>query len=136
MAAYPSISLSMLAQISLAPLWEDYGVPLAIMGMLVVFLVLALVVTFITVLPRLIALLDHWPSHAARQAAAPKTAGADANELPEEIVAVIAAAAAVVVDQPHRVVHIREAAQDEHGWAQAGRMQLHTSHQIKRGEPR
>ncbi len=44
-----------LIEFTLAPLSEDYGIPLAVMGILVVFLALVLVVVFITLLPRVLA---------------------------------------------------------------------------------
>ena len=44
------------AEISWAPLWDDTGLPLAIMGMSVVFAALILVSLFIMWLPRLIAI--------------------------------------------------------------------------------
>ncbi len=42
-----------LIQFTSAPLFEDHGLPLAVMGILVVFLALSLVIAFISVLPRL-----------------------------------------------------------------------------------
>ena len=44
-----------LIEFTLSPLWEDQGIPLAVMGILVVFMALLLVVTFISLLPRLVA---------------------------------------------------------------------------------
>jgi Na+-transporting methylmalonyl-CoA/oxaloacetate decarboxylase gamma subunit len=61
------------------------------------------------------------------------------DEIPEEIAAVIAAAVATVVIQPHHIVHIREHTSDERNWAIEGRMWHHASHQIPprdgRGRP-
>ena len=45
-----------LIEFTLAPLFEDYGIPLAVMGIFVVFMALVLVVVFITLLPRVLAL--------------------------------------------------------------------------------
>lgn len=116
----PSIGLS------LAPLTSDNGLPLAIMGVLVVFLALALVVAFITVLPRILAWLPEDES-AEAMIATPR----DPDELSEETVVVIAAAVAAVISQPHRIVRIRGLTPGESGWSMEGRMQQHQSHRIK-----
>jgi hypothetical protein len=48
--------------------------------------------------------------------------------VPDEIIAVIAAAVAEVVDAPHRIVRVRGLTPDDLGWLLEGRMQHHTSH--------
>lgn len=50
------------------------------------------------------------------------------DSVPAEIVAVIAAATATVVGQTHRVISIKP---HNSTWSQAGRQQLHTSHNIR-----
>ena len=46
-----------LVEFTSAPLWEEHGIPLAVMGVLVVFSALVLIITFITLLPRVLALI-------------------------------------------------------------------------------
>ena len=41
-------------EFSVAPLFEDHGLALALMGVFVVFIALSLVVAFITILPRVV----------------------------------------------------------------------------------
>ena len=110
----------------LAPLLEDYGISLAVLGVLVVFLALSLVVAFITVLPRLIRFIP------ARQPLASPLRAANTDELPEETLVVIAAAAAEIIHHPHRVVRSRELTPEDLGWSLEGRIQHHQSHRIPR----
>ncbi len=118
-----------LIKFTLAPLFEDSGIPLAVMGMLVVFMALVLVVVFITVLPRLLHKYQV-PAEAER----PVLATAGEGELPEEIVVVIAAAVAEVMAKPHRIVKIRGLTPDELGWSLEGRTQHHQSHRFRQRE--
>ena len=121
-------------QITLEPLWQDHGLPLAIMGMLVVFMALVLVSTFIVSLPKLMALLErvHAPpakSHATKPTANSKPAALQTDdELPIEIQVVIAAAVAEVIGGPHRIVRTRRRRPEDQSWSLEGRMQHHTSH--------
>jgi len=126
--------MSPLAQVSLDPLWEDHGIALAMMGMLVVFSALVLVSTFIAVLPRLMewlqrvhpeAVLTHGKSKPAPKSTKKKP---EDDDLPEEVLVVIAAAVAEMIPAPHRIVHTRQLRPEEHGWSLQGRMQHHTSH--------
>lgn len=115
---------------SLKPLLEDYGIPLAIMGILVVYAALVLVTLFISLLPRLIAGLERLhpePKDEAKTAKAPESDDA----LPKEILVVIAAAVAEAIDRPHRIVRIRGLTPEELGWSLEGRIQHHTSHRIQ-----
>ena len=48
------------AQINWQPLWEDHGIPLAIMGLVVVFAALTLLRVFIGSLPKIMAILDRY----------------------------------------------------------------------------
>ncbi len=115
-------------QFRLAPLFEDSGLSLALMGILVVFAALALVVTFISLLPRML-------GNTAPQPAAeiqPAAAGLELDdELPEEIQVVIAAAVSEFMDRPQRIVKIRGLGSSELGWSLEGRMQQHLSHRIQ-----
>jgi Na+-transporting methylmalonyl-CoA/oxaloacetate decarboxylase gamma subunit len=114
-----------LFKFSLGPLTEEHGIPLAIMGILVVFSALVLIVIFITLLPRLVA-----PFSAAGQKASAALPVAASDDLAEETLVIIAAAVAEVLDQPHRIVKIRGQGGAEHAWSMEGRMQHHRSHRI------
>ncbi len=116
-----------LVEFTLAPLWEEHGIPLALMGIFVVFVALALVLLFIRLLPRLLAWVTG-PTSAPSLPSPP----APANEaLPEEILVVIAAAVAVTLGAPHRIVSIRGLTPGEFGWSLEGRMQHHQSHRFR-----
>lgn len=56
------------------------------------------------------------------------TAAAMASEPTDEIATVIAAAAATMVDEPHRIISIKP---QNTSWSQAGRQQIHSSHTIR-----
>lgn len=114
---------SVLSAFNLAPLFEESGIPLAVMGVLVVFIALTLVAALIAVLPRLVGRIQQ----AQRTQPAP-VAPVDPEAPPEELVAVIAAAVATTVLHPHRIVHIRGPATS--GWTLEGRMHHHQSHSI------
>lgn len=116
-----------LVEFTLAPLFEEHGIALAVMGVLVVFMALTLVVTFITILPHLLAGVAS-PEPAASAPAAPVALD---SELPEELVVVIAAAVAATIVTPHRIVKIRGLTPSELGWSLEGRMQHHQSHGIR-----
>jgi Na+-transporting methylmalonyl-CoA/oxaloacetate decarboxylase gamma subunit len=116
-----------LIDFTLAPLLEDSGVPLAVMGMLVVFMALTLIVVFITLLPRLLA-----PFSGADRAEGTALLPVDDDELSEEMVVVIAAAVAQAMERPHRIVRIQGLTPIDLGWSLEGRMQHHQSHQIQR----
>lgn len=112
-------------EFSLSPLFEDYGIPLAIMGVVVVFLASALVIAFIAVLPRVVRLLN--VSSNADTGRAPMMAD---EPLSDETLAVITAAVAAVVSQPHRIVSIGGQKPEDLGWSLEGRIQHHQSHDI------
>ena len=122
---------SWIAQLTFEPLGKDHGIPLAVMGILVVFAALVLVVVFITLLPRMMAVLDRWHPEAREQplrAAAPKKE----HGLAEETIVVIAAAVAEAISEPHHIVHTREVRPDQRGWSLEGRTQHHRSHRLPR----
>ena len=115
-----------LIEFTSAPLWEEHGIPLAVMGILVVFSALVLIVAFITFLPRLLArIADVEPQ---QPAASPIPVE---GELSEEMVVVIAAAVAATLSKPHRIVKIRGLTPAELGWSLEGRAQQHQSHQLR-----
>lgn len=120
---------------SLRPLFQDSGIPLAIMGITVVFAALVLVSLFISWLPRLMRRLDgmYAEEEVKRATAAPQP---DADAIPEETLVVIAAAVAAVVTSPHRVVRIRGLTPEDLGWSLEGRIQHHTSHKIQHHDRR
>ncbi len=120
-----------LIEFTLAPIFEDHGIALAVMGIVVVFIALVLVATFIKILPRILP--------------APPVAGTqqpqgllpvEDDQLSEELVAVIAAAVAATVVQPHRIVRIRGLTPEDLGWSLKGRFQHHHSHQLAKRKSR
>ncbi len=113
-----------LIRFTLDPLFEDTGFALAIMGILVVFMALALVIAFITVLP-------HLARRATAQPAPTDVKPVASDELPAETVIVIAAAVAETIRQPHRIVKIRGLTPEDLGWSFTGRLQHHQSHQVR-----
>lgn len=115
-----------LNEFSLAPLWEEKGIALAMMGIFVVFVALVLIVVFITILPRLLA--PYTDTGQEAKATAPVVGE---GEIPDEILVVIAAAVAEAIDRPHRVVRIRGMTPGEIGWSLEGRMQHHHSHKTQ-----
>lgn len=116
-----------LIRFSLEPLQGDFGIPLALMGILVVFMALSLVMLLITVLPKVLGRVLVSPLPPAAETTSTSDGG-----LSEETVAVIAAAVAATMRQPHRIVKIRGLSPGEMGWSLEGRMQHHRSHHVKR----
>ena len=120
-----------LISFTLEPLFQDHGIPLAVMGILVVFVALVLVVVFITVLPRVLAPFSR-TSQPEQSALHPVSD----DELSEETLVVIAAAVAAAFDRPHRIVRVRGMTPADHGWSHEGRIQQHQSHRIQHRDPR
>ena len=118
-------------QFTLAPLFEDHGIPLAIMGVLVVFSALLLVILFITLLPHVLSWIGAIP--AEKEEPTPIVTGKD--ELPEETLVVIAAAVAATLSRPHRIVRVGGQEVDM-GWSLQGRMQHHQSHRLQQRDAR
>ena len=117
-----------LIEFTLVPLFEDRGIPLAVMGILVVFMALVLVATFIHLLPHLISVSTRT---ASKRAEPPATVEPLVDEgLSEEIVVVIAAAVAEAMPQPHRIVRIRGLTPADQGWSFRGRAEHHHSHRV------
>jgi glutaconyl-CoA/methylmalonyl-CoA decarboxylase subunit delta len=108
-------------------LFHDQGIPLALMGMFVVFVALALVVLAISYLPKLVDLLAKWiPDEKA--AAVSKEQAAKKGDITDEVLAVLAAAVTEAVGPSHRIVHIGRGIPANVGWAAEGRRQHHSSH--------
>ena len=118
-------------EFTLTPLFEDHGLPLALMGILVVFMALALVVAFITVLPRILTSEAVAASAASGAADGVSQSPLVGDELSEETLVVITAAVAEVMDRPHRVVRIRGVLPADYEWSLEGRSQQHHSHKIQ-----
>ncbi len=113
-----------LIRFTMEPLFEDTGFALAIMGVLVVFMALALVIAFITVLP-------HLAKRTAAQPVQTDVKPTAHDELAEETLVVIAAAVAETIRQRHRIVKIRGLTPEDLGWSFTGRLQHHQSHQVR-----
>lgn len=94
----------------------------ALTGMLVVVLSLSLLAVFSSVLARVMRMF----------APRPRTTRAGAlsqnNEVPDEVIAVITAAVAAVIDARHRIVIIRGLTPEDLSWSLEGRLQHHASH--------
>lgn len=126
MSTFPlPLTFSLSLHFSLEPLWHDAGIPLAIMGMFIVFFALVLISTFISRLPSIMAVLDKILPQVEQLAAHSKPRE---GEIPDEIVVVIAAAVSEALGRPHRIIHTRELTSSEMSWPQHGRWQIQTSH--------
>lgn len=125
MAFYPTY---LLLDFSTTPLREEHGIPLAIMGVVVVFLALGLVAILIKVLT----LIGGPPELLESSSPLPKASG----DCSPETVAVIAAAVAVMIERPQRIVRIRGITPGEHDWSLEGRLQHHHSHRLPHTDAR
>ncbi len=117
-----------LIQFTLAPLFRDEGLPLAVMGIFVVFVALVLVAGAITLLPRVLEKIS--PELSPKTDMPPSLADEDL-ELSGELLAVIAAAVAETVRVPHRIVRIGGWSAEDQGWSLGGRILHHQSHKIQ-----
>jgi sodium pump decarboxylase gamma subunit len=125
---YAQQDSGLFSKFTLQPLFEDHGIPLAVMGVLVVFLALVLVVAFITLLPRVLAKIPQQQPEPSDSFATLATAD---EELSEEMLIVIAAAVAETMSAPHRIVRIGGSSTEDLGWSLEGRMKHHQSHSIQ-----
>lgn len=125
------MTYAMIAQIDWQPLFQDHGIPLALMGFMVVFVALLMVRVFIGLLPRVMAVLDYCYPEQKRARPRPARHELPSEDLPDEIVAVIAATVAEVVRVPHRIVHTRDLSSENLSWPLEGRLQHHASHKIQ-----
>ena len=116
-----------LVRFTLSPLFEETGIALAIMGIVVVFLALVLVAAFISVLPSLAERLS------ASRSSQPAPMATVDEVIPAETLAIIAAAVAVTLERPHRVVHVQGTTPEGLGWSLEGRMHHHHMHAPRRG---
>jgi Na+-transporting methylmalonyl-CoA/oxaloacetate decarboxylase gamma subunit len=123
-----------LLALELRPLIEDHGIPLAIMGMFVVFVALILVSLFIIVLPRSMAVLARWSSETKEPSTQRGSQARAEDGVPEEMLVIISAAVAEVISEPHRIIHTRDMTAEELGWSLEGRLQHHSSHNIRQRE--
>lgn len=114
-------------KMSFEPLFHDKGIPLALMGMFIVFMALLFVISFISSLPRIMGMIESF-SPSGEHAPAPPPVAPQESESPEELIAVIAAAVAATLDQPHRIIRTREITAQEMAWPQQGRLQIQASH--------
>jgi Na+-transporting methylmalonyl-CoA/oxaloacetate decarboxylase gamma subunit len=147
-----------LGEISFEPLFHETGIPLAVMGMLVVFVALGILMTIISAMPRVMAIIEGKPlktksksrgdgkkiSPEAALALAPiasAPAGSSSPDAPTldepspeglsaELVAVIAAAAEFELG-PVRVVRMRPLTPSELAWTLEGRLRHHASHHLQ-----
>lgn len=122
------------------PLFLETGIPLAIMGMVVVFSALIVLITIISGFPWAMNLLDQWlPAsghHGAHAAKKPKpaavaSAAAIDGAIPSHILAVIAAAVAESESGPVRIVRTRQLTTSELAWTLEGRIRHHASHRLQ-----
>ncbi len=137
-----------LAAFDVEPLFQDTGITLALMGLLVVFAALLLVGLFIGLLPKAMGMLEKVAPEKATAAAAAATAAAAAattappkpqaapaaaadEPVPDEVLAVIAAVVAHTVRKPHRIVRTRDLTPDDKSWSMEGRLKQHASHRIQ-----
>lgn len=122
---YHPLTFGISLNFSLEPLWNDLGIPLALMGMFIVFVALVFISTFISRLPHIMAVLDKYLPQAEQLLIPPKPRD---GEISDEVIAVIAAAVSEALGKPHRIIHTRELTSREMAWPQQGRWQIQTSH--------
>lgn len=133
------------AELSLDPFRDDTGLSLALMALMVVLAALMLVRIFMGNMPRLMAVgescfpkTEEAPSKSASftfaSAAAPaaeKARAAASEELPEHVVAIMAAVVADTVGKNHRILRTRVLGPEELSWSMHGRLQNHISFRLK-----
>ncbi len=110
---------------------------LILSGLAVVMGVLLLLSALTALMGRFFVALE--ARRAAQTAAPQKTAAASAPEtdeaLPQGLIAVLAAAAAEILNEDVRIVRVRRRPDIGSGWAVQGRMSIHSSHQLRQGGP-
>ncbi len=122
-----------------APLFEETGIPLAIMGMLVVFLALTVLILIISAFPFAMGLLDRWLPVSHHHAGKAKSKSkpitnetvAHDGEIPPHILAIIAAAVFEMEEGPVRIVRTRQLTTSELAWTLEGRIRHHASHRLQ-----
>jgi sodium pump decarboxylase gamma subunit len=113
-----------------APWFEEHGIPLAVMGIVVVFMALAILVVFVNLLPRMLELGSGRKLKESPIEESPVPELDVEGELSEETLVVIAAAVAETIRQPHRIIQIRGLTPSDLGWSLEGRIQHHQSHRV------
>jgi sodium pump decarboxylase gamma subunit len=127
----------MFSSLQFDPLFHETGIPLAVMGMTVVFLTLIILVVIISAMPKLMAVLDGISAEktvsakSQNTAVKPTPASRDGGDLPPELIAVLAAAASEMESGPVRIVRIRPLTPSELAWTLEGRLRHHASHQLQ-----
>ncbi|EMI57866.1 OadG family protein [Rhodopirellula sallentina] len=120
-----------------APLFEETGIALAVMGMVVVFLALIVLITIISLFPVAMAVIEKILPESSHHAAAPKKTPkpaapvADDGAIPGHILAIIAAAVAEAEPGPVRIVRTRQLTTSELAWTLEGRIRHHASHRLQ-----
>lgn len=110
------------------------GVVLAVIGILVVFVALALVALVVSNLKH----VDRWAGrafnhqHAAPPPQTSTLTSAPADTLPPELVAVISAAVAVAIDKRVKIKRIRYRRRPAPTWQTQGRATIMASHVVKK----
>ena len=140
-----------LSELGLDPLSEVAGGSLAMMGLLVTCVAVVAVLMFLERLPRVMAVAEknvparqEAPTPSATFTFATSSASTSASgsavatsatgpneELPEHVVAIIAAVVADMVGKPHRILRTRELGPDSLVWSMHGRLQHHISYRLK-----
>ncbi len=119
-------------QFSLDPLWKDIGIPLAMMGVVVVFVALGMVIVLINTLPRVLERLNLIDSAQTPSGLVESLSVSTDDEIPPETLVVIAAAVEEMMRHPYRIVRIKGMSANNMGWVMAARMQHHHSHKMQR----
>jgi hypothetical protein len=94
----------------------------------------ALVYLWLTVnrLNRTLRLLEQRTAHPVPSPATPAaSATPPADALEEGVVAAIAAAVALMVRRPHRIVAVHPDAEAQHAWSTEGRREIYHSHKVR-----
>lgn len=94
----------------------------------------ALVYLWLTVnrLNRTLRLLEQRTAHPVSASPAPSAlATPPADAIEEGVVAAIAAAVALVVRRPHRIVAVHPDAEAQHAWSAEGRREIYHSHKVR-----
>jgi glutaconyl-CoA/methylmalonyl-CoA decarboxylase subunit delta len=121
MSLYPTTTLAI--GLPANPTMLDL-VEFSLAGMLVVLLSLTLLAVCCTVIGFLLRRLTPSPLTS-------RPAFVTESDMPEETVAVIAAAVAAAICAPHRIVQIRGLTPEDLSWSLEGRLQHHASHMPK-----
>jgi sodium pump decarboxylase gamma subunit len=103
-------------------LWEAAGL---LVGFVIVMLALTVLWGLTALMSRLVARLERPPPATAATPAPMPAVAAAAADPGEEVIAVVAAAVAVLLDRPHRILHVLPLPS---AWGRQGRLDGHASH--------